>query len=215
MPWPPAPSGASELACRRRRAAAQRGVLTRRLRPSQPPLHRRRLPPRDRRLRQAAERDVGLRGRAPLRCRAGNTPTGQRFTTYSARVCPKTTSSKWRRCSSRATTPPMRGHHTRPATQASLSIRCAGNGASAGHCSCVSPAAQLATASATRRSRRSGAPGAVPDDRDCPRGAHGRRRSRGCLCPTAVVVASRDRAEIVTAPHQHRQSGRRRRHCCS
>jgi hypothetical protein len=89
VPWPPATSGASELACRRRRAAAQRGVLTRRLRPSQPPLHRRRLPPRDRRLRQAAERDVGLRGRAPLRCRAGNTPTGQRFTTYSARVCPR------------------------------------------------------------------------------------------------------------------------------
>src|SRR5450755_3055072 len=42
-----APSGASELACRRRRAAAQRGVLTRRLRPSQPSLHRRRLPPRE------------------------------------------------------------------------------------------------------------------------------------------------------------------------
>jgi hypothetical protein len=106
------------------------------------------------------------------------------------------TSSKWRRCSSRATTPPMRGHHTRPATQASLSIRCAGNGASAGHCSCVSPVAQLATASATRRSRRSGAPGAVPDDRDCPRGAHGRRHSRGCLCPRAAAR-------------------RRRRGCCS
>jgi len=30
---------------------------------------------------------------------------------------------------------------------------------------------------ATRRSRRSGAPGAVPDDRDCPRSLHRRRRS--------------------------------------
>ena len=40
---------------------------------------------------------------------------------------------------------------------------------------------------ATRRSRRSGAPGALPDDRDCSRGAHGRRRSRGCLCPPAVT----------------------------
>jgi hypothetical protein len=27
----------------------------------------------------------------------------------------------------------------------------------------------------------------VPDDRDCARGADGRRRSRGCLCPEAAL----------------------------
>ena len=40
---------------------------------------------------------------------------------------------------------------------------------------------------ATWRSRRSGAPGAVLDDRDFPAGAHGCRRSCGCLCPRAVA----------------------------
>ena len=41
---------------------------------------------------------------------------------------------------------------------------------------------------ATRRSRRSGAHGAMLDERDCRRGAHGRRRSRGCLCPSGVCT---------------------------
>jgi hypothetical protein len=47
--------------------------------------------------------------------------------------------------------------------------------------------AELTIELATRRSCRSGAPGAVPGDRDCARGADGRRRSRGCLCPEAAL----------------------------
>ena len=43
---------------------------------------------------------------------------------------------------------------------------------------CVPARCTAVIASTTRRSRRSGAPGARPDDRDCPRGAHGRRRAR-------------------------------------
>jgi hypothetical protein len=35
-----------------------------------------------------------------------------------------------------------------------------------------------------------GAPGAVPDDRDCPRGAHGACASRHCVCPGGAVWPS-------------------------
>jgi hypothetical protein len=59
---------------------------------------------------------------------------------------------------------------------------------------------------------------AIVGRESCDRAALGtcrRRASRGCLCPTAVVVASRDRAEIVTAPHHMQHCGRRRRHCRS
>jgi len=47
------------------------------------------------------------------------------------------------------------------------------------------------------------APGAVPDDRDCPRGAHGRRRSRGCLCPGAVTNHGSVGVDIVAALLTH------------
>jgi hypothetical protein len=57
----------------------------------------------------------------------------------------------------------------------------------ADECFCRCTRFELTSALATRRSCRSGAPGAVPDDRDCARGAHGRRRSLGCLCPEAAL----------------------------
>jgi hypothetical protein len=63
---------------------------------------------------------------------------------------------------------------------------------------------------ATRRSPRPGAPGAVPDDRDCPRDAHGRRRSRGCFCPTAVARDSSIGVVIVAGSIHERRPCRRR-----
>jgi hypothetical protein len=42
-----------------------------------------------------------------------------------------------------------------------------------------------------------------PDDRDC-RGAHGRQRSRGCLCPIAAARKRSLGGEIVAAWHQER-----------
>jgi hypothetical protein len=76
--------------------------------------------------------------------------------------------------------------------------------------------AGLVIALATRRSRRSGAPSAVADDRDCARGAHGRGRARGCLCPTPAVSlrgpASGGRLSGIAAAStaQHYAAG-----CCS
>lgn len=119
VPWPPAPSGASELACRRRRAAAQQGVLTRRLGPSQPPLDRRRLPPRAIVAYGKQLNVMWLYVVARLSGAAPGHADGSAIHHLLGGSLFKMTSSKWRRCSSRATTPPMRGHHTRPATRAS------------------------------------------------------------------------------------------------
>ena len=67
-------------------------------------------------------------------------------------------------------------------------------------------------ARATRRSRRFGAPGVVPDDRDCPRGAHRRRRSRGWLCPQGA--AWRRRATWLLR-HRWSSPSTSAAHCCS
>jgi hypothetical protein len=66
-----------------------------------------------------------------------------------------------------------------------------------------------AFALATRRSRRSGAPAAVPADRDYPRGAHGGRRSRGCLCPGAAARDSSVGVNMVAASGHERRRPRR------
>ena len=54
----------------------------------------------------------------------------------------------------------------------------------------------------------------VPDDRDCPRGAHGRRRSRGCLCPGAAVsdVDSCSASSAAFSPTPPSDESRRRVH---
>jgi hypothetical protein len=53
---------------------------------------------------------------------------------------------------------------------------------------------------------RSGAPGAVPDDRDCPRGAHRRRRSRGCLCPQSAAREGSSASIMMAASLQEQAS---------
>ena len=50
----------------------------------------------------------------------------------------------------------------------------------------------------------------------CSPGSSRRRRSRGCMCPPRAVTRRGRSGLRITAPrHQDRQSGGRRRHCCS
>lgn len=58
----------------------------------------------------------------------------------------------------------------------------------------------------TWRSRWCRALGAVPDDRDCPRGGHGRQRSRSCLCPGGVTSPRRSTG-LVHRGTDHGQVG--------
>jgi hypothetical protein len=65
-----------------------------------------------------------------------------------------------------------------------------GNRSSRGRSHSPSQGHRRATATAWRAAIAPvSASGAVPDDRDCSRGGHGRWRSRGCLCPKAAVRA--------------------------
>jgi hypothetical protein len=70
------------------------------------------------------------------------------------------------------------------------------------------PTLVLTIALATRRSRRAGAPRAVPNDRACLRGTHGRRRSNGCLCPGAAARSTVAGVEIVAASVDEQHSAR-------
>ena len=67
--------------------------------------------------------------------------------------------------------------------------------------------ARLTSPMATRRSRRSGASGAGPDDRDCPGGAHGRRCSRGCLCPIGAARKGMLASIMVAASLEEEHGG--------
>ena len=57
--------------------------------------------------------------------------------------------------------------------------------------------------------------GATPDGRDCPRGAHGRRRSHGCLCPVGEALVASIGADVVAPQHQGQHCVRCRRDCRS
>ena len=66
---------------------------------------------------------------------------------------------------------------------------------------------------ATRRSRRSGAPGAAPDDRDCPRGVHGASARAAAFVPQAATRTVSSALAVRDASRRNRQRRRARSRC--